>query len=161
MVYNFNLSVKLSEQIRPWDPLACCWDVKQATNNPDPVTPGAWQGSQFLCCDSTHEKTHGKSGDVTQVRRSRSRPIATRPTRWLACERGLFVVGCLTSQQHASVSQGRICSDNFTCCHTEIEVADQTFYLIQSQYTDTGPTSPSSDPKTPEATGVPIFKSLV
>ena len=40
--------------------------------------------------------------------------------------------GCLTSQQHASVSQGRICSDNFTCCHTEIEVADQTFHLIQS-----------------------------
>ena len=36
-------------------------------------------------------------------------------------------VGCLTSQQHASASQGRICSDNFTCCHTEIEVADQTY----------------------------------
>ena len=59
--------------------------------------------------------------------------------------------GCLTSQQHASVSQGRICSDNFTCCHTEIEVADQTFYLTQSQYTDTGPTSPSTDPITPGA----------
>ena len=36
------------------------------------------------------------------------------------------------------VSQGRICSDNFTCCHTEIDVADPTFYLTQSQYTDTG-----------------------
>ena len=60
-------------------------------------------------------------------------------------------VGCLTSQQHASVSQGRICSDNFTCCHTEIEVADQTFYLTQSQYTDTGPTSPNADPITPGA----------
>ena len=60
-------------------------------------------------------------------------------------------VGCLTSQQQASVSQGRICSDNFTCCHTEIEVADQTFYLTQSQYTDTGPTSPSADPITPGA----------
>ena len=52
-------------------------------------------------------------------------------------------VGCLTSQQHASVSQGRICTDNFTCCHTEIEAADPTFHLTQSQYTDTGPTSPS------------------
>ena len=41
---------------------------------------------------------------------------------------GLFV-GCLTSQQHASVSQGRICLDSFTCCHTEIEVADQAFNL--------------------------------
>ena len=37
-----------------------------------------------------------------------------------------LLVGCLTSQQHASVSQGRICTDNFTCCHTEIEAADQT-----------------------------------
>ena len=59
--------------------------------------------------------------------------------------------GCLTSQQHASVSQGRICSDNSTCCHTEIEVADPTFNLTQSQYTDTGPTSPSADPTTPGA----------
>ena len=60
-------------------------------------------------------------------------------------------VGCLTSQKHASLSQGRICSDNFTCCHTEIEVADQTFHLTQSQYANTGPTSPSTDPITPGA----------
>ena len=65
-----------------------------------------------------------------------------------------------------SVSQGRICLDKSTCCHT-IEVADQTFYLTQSQYTDTGPTSPTADPivycQVPGrvATGVPIFKSLV
>ena len=31
-----------------------------------------------------------------------------------------WLVGCLTSLQHASVSQGRICTDNFTCHHTEI-----------------------------------------
>ena len=49
-----------------------------------------------------------------------------------------WLVGCITSQQHASVSQGRICSDKFTCCHTEIEVADQIFHLTQSQYTDIG-----------------------
>ena len=55
-------------------------------------------------------------------------------------------LACLTSQQHASVSQGRICTDNFTCCHTEIGAADPTFHLTQSQYTDTGPTSPSADP---------------
>ena len=60
-------------------------------------------------------------------------------------------VACLTSQQHVSVPQGRICSDNLSCCHTEIEVADQTFHLTQSQYTDTGPTSPSTDPITPGA----------
>ena len=61
----------------------------------------------------------------------------------------VLFVGCLSSQQHASVSQGRICTDNFTCCHTEIEAADQTFHLTQSQYTDTGPTSPSADPIMP------------
>ena len=55
-------------------------------------------------------------------------------------------VGCLTSQQHA-----KCISDNCTCCHTEIEAADQAFYLTQSQYTDTGPTSPSADPVTPGA----------
>ena len=51
-----------------------------------------------------------------------------------------LLVGCLTSQQHANVSQGRICSDKFTCCHTEIEGADPTLHLTQSQCTDTGPT---------------------
>ena len=33
------------------------------------------------------------------------------------------LVGCLTSQQQASVSQGRICLDNFMCCHTEISIS--------------------------------------
>ena len=60
-------------------------------------------------------------------------------------------VGYLTSQQHASVSQGRICSNSLTCYHTEIEVVDKTFHLTQSQYTDTGSTSPSTDPITPGA----------
>ena len=32
---------------------------------------------------------------------------------------------------------------------TQIQVADPTFYLTQSQYTDTGPTSPSADPIMP------------
>ena len=70
----------------------------------------------------------------------------------------------LESQQHASVSQREICTDNFMCCHTEIEVADQTFHLSQSRYTDTGLTSPSADPTSGAwqgSTGVPILKSLV
>ena len=66
------------------------------------------------------------------------------------CE-GLFV--CLlvayVPATGYSVSQGRICSDNFMCFHTEIEAADR--YLTQSQYTDTGPNSPSADPITPGA----------
>ena len=62
-----------------------------------------------------------------------------------------LLLACLMSQQHASVSQGRICSDTCTCCHTDIEVADKTFYLTHSQYTDTEPTIPSTDPITPGA----------
>ena len=38
-----------------------------------------------------------------------------------------------------------------TIAHTETEVADRTFHLTQSQYTDTEPTSPSTDPITPGA----------
>ena len=72
-----------------------------------------------------------------------------RSCRRLTTRTVQLLVDCLTSQQHAIVSQGRICSDNFTCCHTEIEVADPTFHLTQSQYTDTGPTSPSADPIMP------------
>ena len=70
------------------------------------------------------------------------RRAALRRMRRKVC----LLVSCLTSQQHASVSQGRICSDNCTCCHTEIEVADQTFFLTQSQYTDTGMTRPGKIP---------------
>ena len=101
------------------------------------MTPGAWQGSKLKWSflfhwydDTWNKQIHGESGVC-----------------WLVgC-----LLACLTSQQHASVSQGRICSDNFTCCHTEIQVADPTFYLTQSQYTDTEPTSPSADPITPGA----------
>ena len=89
----------------------------------------------------TDTDTGGRT--VTENGERKSRARKTRATR--------EIVGCLTSQQQASVSQGRICSDNFTCCHTEIEVADPTFYLTQSQYTDTWPTSPSTDPITPGA----------
>ena len=84
----------------------------------------------------------------------REHPLRPCPVVRSPPPQGQFVcwlVGCLTSHQHASVSLGQICSDNLTCCHTEIQVADQTSYLTQSQYTDTGPTSPSADPITPGA----------
>ena len=54
----------------------------------------------------------------------------------------MLLVGHVTSQQHASVSQRRIGSDDRARCHAEAEVADHTCYLTQSQYTDTGPTKP-------------------
>ena len=41
--------------------------------------------------------------------------------RCLSDVRVCLLVACLTSQQHSSVSQGRICSDSCTCCHTETE----------------------------------------
>ena len=60
-------------------------------------------------------------------------------------------VSYLTSQHHASISQGWFCSDKCKCCHTENKAAYQTCYLTQSQYTDPRPTSPSADPVTADA----------
>ena len=93
--------------------------------------------------DKKKRNTAKKEGEKEKGAQKKKRNNQRRFVCWL--------VGCLTSQQQASVSHGRICSDTFTCCHTEIEVADPTFYLTQSQYTDTGPTSPSADPITPGA----------
>ena len=42
-------------------------------------------------------------------------------------------------------------AQTFLHAATEVEVADQIFYLTQSQYTDTGLTSPSTDPIMPGA----------
>ena len=128
----------------------------------DPTMPGVWHGRHCSACFTVTGMTRPCSDPWT------SRVPGDLFVGWLvACllnvpaglsqERnllGLFVcrfVGCLSSQQHASVSQGRICTDNFTCCHTHIEAADQTFHLTQSQYTDTGPTSPSAGPIMPGA----------
>ena len=115
-----------------------------------------------------------KLPDSETSRQGRKDPISFQGTTTERASCGVnavavcLLVGCLTSQQHPSVSQGRICTDNFTCCHTETEAADQTFHLTQSQYTDTGPTSPSADPTTPGAwqgshwsANFSIFKSLV
>ena len=49
--------VKLSEQIRPWDTLACCWDVKQPTNKLLPlatpnIAPQTFLPSLHLFCSS-------------------------------------------------------------------------------------------------------------
>ena len=47
-----------------------------------------------------------------------------------------WLLACLTSQQHASVSQGRICVQHCTFRYLEIDVADQTANLTtQSQHT--------------------------
>ena len=112
--------------------------------------PTNYQRSRF----KSHVLVHNGFlvGLLVAERSSRTRKYLLGGSTWTISAR-FFVcfVGCLTSQQHASVSQGRICSDNFTCCHTETEVADPTLHLTQSQHTDTGPTSPSTDPITPGA----------
>ena len=77
-----------------------------------------------------------------------------------------LLVSCFTSQQHASVSQGQICSDNCTCCHTEIEVADQTFHLTQYSHSILTRGQPvlaltlERQASGRVAIGVPIFKFL-
>ena len=114
--------------------------------------------------DSTNQYVHLPSEhlasppDLTGVVEDTDDILGEQEQGFVGC-----LLACLTSQQHASVSQGRICSDNCTCCHTGIQVVDPTFHLTQSQYTDTGSTSPSIDPLTPGrvVTGVPILKSLV
>ena len=134
-------------------PLSLCTTERPQARNIQ-VNPSSWQqcGLHSLCMQQTIDplKNATKCG-LCQTRISINNVPAPRfcSTRavWGAC----LLVGCLTFQQHASVSQGRICSDNFSCCHTETEVADQTFYFTQSQYTDTGPPSPSADPTMPDA----------
>ena len=108
------------------------------------MTTGKGKKKKFLRKKNNNKKKKNekknKKGERTKDRKKKENGKRLPDVRLFVC--------CLTSQQHASVSQGRICEDNFMCCHTEIEVADQTFYLIHSQYTDTGPTSPSADPIT-------------
>ena len=100
---------------------------------------------------------------VASIRRNNAKdsedlPAPVRPTTptWPSekSERQLLLlllVGYLTSHQHAGVSQGRICLDDCKYCHTETKAVYQSCYLAQSQYTDIGLTSPSTDPTTPGA----------
>ena len=102
-------------------------DTRPTSLSAESVTPKAWQGNAW--------STNFKSLIILNLKK---------------CLTGnCLFVGCLTSQQHASVSQGWICTDKCMCCHTEIEVADPIFHLTQSQHTDTGSTSPSTDTKMP------------
>ena len=128
---------------------------------------GGWNVGHFLspllfpsgdqCCDALAFPCSENSSNLNSSRRVRSSIKSWGRARldigWLVCAwthyllcalhfELLTLVDCLTSQQHACVSQGQICLDNFTYCHTETYVADHTCYVIQSQYIDMGPTSP-------------------
>ena len=105
--------------------------VSQRTlSNPKETT---YDGEQFL-------DEAGDAGPVSQLRHVL--PVNTAQSSLNTCTAGCEA--CSMSQQLASVSKGWSCSD-FTCCHTETDVTDQIFYLTQSRYTDTRPTSPSTD----------------
>ena len=83
------------------------WCVVLCTN----TTP-LGKATQWCVVLYTDTTPRGSSGKASASR-------AAWLLGWLLC--------CLTAQQHASVSHGRICSDNCTCCHTETEIADQIF----------------------------------
>ena len=125
----------------------CSFDISHFFQN---TRQGALHSNFFFCdslCVDPESSISWLTINVTIARTKQGETWRCKMTRRAI----VLFVGCLSSQQHASVSQGRICTDNFTCCHTEIEAADQTFHLTQSQYTDTGPTSPSADSITPGA----------
>ena len=77
---------------------------------------------------------------------------------------GCFRVDHCPSNIHCAYL-GRIHLHNCMCCCTVIEVADQTCHLIQSQHTDTRPTSCSTEPTRlgtwQGSHWRPVFKSLV
>ena len=60
-----------------------------------------------------------------------------------------WLIWCPSSTH--SVSLGQIYSDKCTCSHTKMQVANQTWFLTPSQYTDTWMIIPGSDPVMPGA----------
>ena len=95
----------MSSQIRPLDTLACCWNVKQPTN----------------------QRKRGEGGAPRSGALGQGQQRSGKST-WKG---SIFL--CWLLDVPASVFQGRICSDKCTCCHTKTEAADQTFCLSQSQ----------------------------
>ena len=85
---------------------------------------------------------------------------AHNPESWFHTVNCLLVA-CLTSQQYASVSQGRISSDNFTCCHTEIELSTSPSHSILIPGRPVPALTLYRQAPGRVATGVPIFKPLI
>ena len=101
------------------------------------IQSGRLRINEIWLYDENHARTNigksteNKKRDFTPISHVFSR-ICRPWFSFLQCIKCLLqrldkcVVVCLTSQQHACVSHGWICSDNLTCCHTETEAADQT-----------------------------------
>ena len=121
LICNFYISVAARKivQIRPWDTLACCWDVKQATSRAGWPNP-----SQALClfrsCSHVHIVTpcHSQSAKQTCIIAVRY-PFAIMdeiPYVFGILSTPLFV-GWFMSQQQANVSLGRICWQLYVLPH--------------------------------------------
>ena len=122
------------------------------------ITSNAEEEEEELTVYGTMGKGEGRDGHSQTCHREDAYRYAGRPAcggipaqcvmAWGAFRQGvvLVFVGCFVSQRHSNVSHRYIRSEHFSCCKTE--VANQTLCLTQSQYTDTGPASPSADPIT-------------
>ena len=64
--------VKLSEQIRPWDTLACCWDVKQPTKKQTPIQRRDSGFLQFPHCSANCLQRVRSSGPDAIVCKARA-----------------------------------------------------------------------------------------
>ena len=113
------------------------------------------QRAQALPTELFRPHTASKSGITCAV-------VRTIDSCTLVCR--LFVSWSLNSlTTYKTYSEGRICSEKCTCCHIRIEATGHTCYLSQSRNTNTGPTSPNTDPSTPGrmAARIPTLKSAV
>ena len=92
---------------------------------PPPPPPITKQTNKQTTNQPNNQPTNQPTKQIQQ--KQSNKPSAYPRCTWPVC----LLVGWLLNVPATcySVSPGRICSDNFTCCHTEIEVADQTFYL--------------------------------
>ena len=68
---------------------------------------------------------------------------------WQFCLHHYSVLTVERLGQAPHLYQGRVCSHNSMCCQTEMKVADPAFCLTQMHYTNTWPTSSSSNPTKP------------
>ena len=74
--------------------------------------------------------------------------LCIKKSKWLSGLLPQSVCCYLLIEERSSnihnVSHIRIYLDNCTCCHTEVEIVDQTCYLFRSLYADVGQTSPTT-----------------
>ena len=86
-------------------------------------------------CDVTREKEK-EMKEKKKKKKKKAKRVVIPFIRLSLTDLIDWLVGCLTSQQHASVFQGRICSDNCTCCHTETEVAESVTEQVYTKALD-------------------------